>query len=101
MASFASKRARRALLTTNIASQAGTWEQGPSYAPTPGDFGRERTPSEYGFSPGHADGGYSTPLPQSQSGRPHFLDDVESDNESTYNERPSYIPYVIEWKSDS
>lgn len=37
-------------------------------------------------------------LSPSQSGRPHFLDDVESDNGATYDEHPSYIPYFIEWR---
>ncbi|KAF7174220.1 hypothetical protein CNMCM5623_006758 [Aspergillus felis] len=77
------------------ASQAGTWERSPSYCPTPGDFGRERTASEYSFSP---HGEHSTPLPQSQSGGLRFHDQVESDDGATGDEHPSYIPYIIEWR---
>ncbi|KAF4209650.1 hypothetical protein CNMCM5878_005036 [Aspergillus fumigatiaffinis] len=82
-------------LNNYIASQAGTWERSPSYCPTPGDFGRERTASEYSFSP---HGERSTPLPQSRPGRLRFLDHVEPDDGATDDEHPSYIPYIIEWR---
>ncbi|KAF7174073.1 hypothetical protein CNMCM6106_008192 [Aspergillus hiratsukae] len=85
-------------LNNYVASQAGTWGQSPSYAPTPGDFGRERTPSEYSLSPTHQFGERSTPLPQSQPGRLRFLDDLESDNGATDDEQPTCMPYVIEWR---
>ncbi|GFF98316.1 conserved hypothetical protein [Aspergillus udagawae] len=85
-------------LNNYIASQAGTWGQSPSYAPTPGDFGRERTPSEYSLSPTHRFGERSTPLPRFQPGRLRFLDDLESDNGSTDDKHPTYMPYVIEWR---
>ncbi|KAJ8147377.1 hypothetical protein LV157_008672, partial [Aspergillus fumigatus] len=82
-------------LNNYIASQADTWGRSPSYCPTPGDFGRERTASEYSFS---SHGERSTPLPQSRPGRLRFLDHVESDDGASDDEYPSYIPYVIEWR---
>ena len=82
-------------LNNYIASQADTWERSPLYCPTPGDFSRERTASEYSFSP---HGERSTPLPQSQPGRLLFLDHVKSDDGATDDEHPSYIPYIIEWR---
>jgi hypothetical protein len=89
---------RSSPLNNYIASQAGTWGQSPSYAPTSGDFGRERTPSVYSLSPNHLFGEHSTPLPQSQPSRLRFLDNLESDNGATDDEHPTYMPYVIEWR---
>ncbi|KAL2811012.1 hypothetical protein BDW59DRAFT_179413 [Aspergillus cavernicola] len=85
-------------LNNYIASQAGTWERTPSYPPTPGNFGRERTPSEYSFYP---IGERSPPVAQSQPGQLRFVDNVDnvdSDNGPTDDEHPSYIPYIIEWR---
>ncbi|KAL2005533.1 hypothetical protein VTN00DRAFT_2744 [Thermoascus crustaceus] len=47
------------------ASQVGTWEHTSAYAPTPGNFGRECTPSIYTLSPDRIFGERSTPLSQS------------------------------------
>lgn len=84
-------------LNNYIASQAGTWARTPSCPPTPGNgnFVHERTPSEYSFCP---TGEHSPPVSQSQPSRLRFRNDVEFDTGSTDDERPSYIPYVIEWK---
>jgi hypothetical protein len=88
----------RSPLNNNI-SQLEAWERTPSYAPTSGDFGRERTPSTYGFSSGHIFSERSTPLPQSQPGQLSFLDEPEWNSEVTDDENQSYIQYVIEWRA--
>lgn len=75
-----------------------TWERTLAYAPTPENFGREHTPSEYGFSPDHLFSRRSTPTPQSQSPQPHFSDGAGWDTSATDNEHQTYIPYIIEWK---
>ncbi|THC94767.1 hypothetical protein EYZ11_005759 [Aspergillus tanneri] len=76
------------------------WERTPSYAPTPGDFGRERTPSVYCPSPNHTYGEPSTPLRRTGSGRLGFLDEAEFNSGGTYDEdHPSSIYYLIEWKA--
>ena len=85
-------------LNNNAASQFSAWEKTPPYAPTPGDFGRERTPSEYCLSLNHTYGGGSTPLGHPESCRLGFLDEPEY-HDGTYNEgSPSSIIYLIEWK---
>ena len=86
------------LLNNNTASQFSAWERTPSYAPTPGDFGRERTPSKYCLSLNHTYGGGSTPLGHPESCRLGFLNKPEY-HDGTYNEgSPSSIIYLIEWK---
>ena len=86
------------LLNNNTASQFSAWERTPSYAPTPGDFGRERTPSKYCLSLNHTYGGGSTPLGHPESCRLGFLDKSEY-HDGTYSEgSPSSIIYLIEWK---
>ena len=64
-------------LNNNIASQFSAWERTPPYAPTPGNFGRERTPSEYCLSPNRTYGGGSTPLGHPESCRLGFLEESE------------------------
>ncbi|KAA8641539.1 uncharacterized protein ATNIH1004_011675 [Aspergillus tanneri] len=82
----------------DFATQVSRWEQTPSYAPTPGNFGREYTPSIYCPSPSRTDGEPSTPLHRLESGRLGFLDDAEL-NRGAYNEdAPKSTNYLIEWK---
>lgn len=88
----------RSPVDSYIASQAGSCERSPSYAPTPGNFGREYTPSENGFSPDHQLSGRSTPVPQSQLTQPHFLNDSGFGITTTDDGHQSYIPYIIEWR---
>lgn len=78
-----------------IVSQAGIWERTPSYPPTPGNFGRERTSSEYSFC--HF-GEHSQARAQSQSRQSRLIDNLDSGNGATDNEYPDYMPYIIEWK---
>jgi hypothetical protein len=85
-------------LNNYIASQAGTWEQSPSYAPNPSDFGHEHTPSEYSLLPNYQFGEHSPRLPQSYPGRVRFLDDLELDNGVTDDEHPTSMLYVIKWR---
>ena len=73
----------------NHASQLEIWERTPSYAPTPGFFGHERTPSRYCSSPNNTICGRSTPFTETQYGQINSLGEVGWDNESIY--------YVIEW----
>lgn len=88
----------RSPVDSYIASQAGSCERSLSYAPTPGNFGREYTPSENGFSPYHQFSGRSTPVPQSQLTQPHFLNDSGFGITTTDDGHQSYIPYIIEWR---
>lgn len=79
-----------------VGSQAGTWEQTPLHAPTPGYFDRERTPSVYCPSPNRTYGERSTPLPQPEPSQLGFLDEAEC-NRGTYNEDSlTSINYLIE-----
>ncbi|EHA21825.1 hypothetical protein ASPNIDRAFT_56474 [Aspergillus niger ATCC 1015] len=81
-------------LNNYIPSQAYTWERTPSYAPTPGNFDRERTPSEYSLCPSCE---RSPPLVP-QSNRQRAFDSVEPRNGPADFEEPCYMPYVIEWR---
>lgn len=74
------------------------WEQTLSYAPTPGDFGRERTPSVCS-SPVYTYGDRSTLSHRPASDRLGFLDDTELNWGGTYHEdTPKSIDYIVEWK---
>lgn len=74
------------------------WEQTPSYAPTPGDFGRERTPSVCS-SPVYTYGDRSSPSHRPASDCLGFLDDTELNWGGTYHEdTPKSIDYLVEWK---
>lgn len=84
--------------SNNVASQFSEWERTPSYAPTPGNFGRGSTPSEYCLSPNRIIGGRSTPSGHSESRHLGFLEESEY-HEGTYDENsPASIKYLIEWK---
>lgn len=72
------------------------WEQTPSYAPTPGDFGRERTPSVCS-SPVYTYGDRSSPSHRPAPDCLGFLDDTELNWGRTYNEdTPKSIDYLVE-----
>lgn len=75
------------------------WEETPSHAPTPGYYGRERTPSVFSISSDHVLEGRSSPSYQHPSNQLGFLQDDEPENGRTNNRRsPSSLVYVIEWK---
>ncbi|KAI9036240.1 uncharacterized protein KD926_002149 [Aspergillus affinis] len=79
--------------------QIGTWEQTPSYAPTPGFFDRERTLSVFSFSSNHVPEGRSSPLRQRPSNQLDFLEvDERGGRQANDEQSPSYIRYLIEWK---
>jgi hypothetical protein len=75
-------------------SQVGVWEQ-LAYAPTAGDCNRDCTPSVYTLSPDRILGERSTPSPQSQTGKPGFLDEAEWDGRV---DDEHALHYLIEWK---
>jgi hypothetical protein len=84
-------------LNSDFATQISGWERTPSYCPTPGDFGRERTSSVACPSP--TDGDRTSPLHRPVLDRLGFLECTQvnpgvSDNGDT----PESIKYVIEWK---
>jgi len=74
------------------------WEWTPSYAPTPGDFGREWTPSVCP-SPAYTYSDRSSPSHRPAPDCLGFLDDTELNWGRTYNEdTPKSIDYLVEWK---
>ena len=77
-------------------NQSGSWSQTLSFAPTPGDFSRERTPSVFCPSPEHVLDDPHTPFGQSQPNQLGFFQEPER-NIRLQSEQ-SYIHYMIEWK---
>ncbi|BAE62811.1 unnamed protein product [Aspergillus oryzae RIB40] len=73
------------------------WIQTPSYAPTPGDFGRDRTPSVFCPSPEHVLDEPYTPLHQSQPNHLGFFQEPEERTTRQHRGKPC-IHYTIEWK---
>lgn len=75
------------------------WIRTPSYAPTPGDFGRERTPSVFCPSPERILDETSTPLRQSQPNNHFGFQESEQRNGRPCEEQPTTcIHYMIEWR---
>ncbi|XHF99663.1 hypothetical protein AWENTII_003192 [Aspergillus wentii] len=79
--------------------QSYSWERTPSYAPTPGNFGRDRTPSVFSFSSNREPDERSSPLRQNIPNQLDFLQ-VDNRGNGTTNDKqpPTSIRYLIEWK---
>lgn len=63
-------------MNSDITNQVSRWEQAPLYAPAPGDFGREQTPSVFCLSPAYTYGDPSSPSHRPGSDNLGFLDDT-------------------------
>ena len=86
-------------LNSGIVTQVSRWEPTPSYAPTPGDFRLERTPSIFCTSPTYTYGDPSSLSHRPASDRLGFLEDTELNRGRTDNDdAPKSINYLIEWK---
>ena len=86
---------------SDVASQfrrIDPWEQTPSYAPTPGNFGHEHTPSRYSPSPNHGNR-RSTPLRHTSPAQQNFIQGSEWDyGRADGEDQPTFIQYMIEWR---
>lgn len=86
----------------NYASQPqllDPWERTPSYAPTPGNFDRERTPSIFSLSPDRVPDERSSPLHQHLLNQLDFLQVNGRGNRGANDEQPpNCIRYLVEWK---
>ena len=86
-------------LNSDVATQPSRWEGTPSHAPTPGDFGRERTPSVFCSSPAYTYGDPSSPSHRPASDHLGFLEDTELDPQGIHNGGATEsIKSLIEWK---
>ena len=86
-------------LISDIATEASRWEQSPSNAPTPGDFGREQTPSVSCASSTYSYGDPSSPSHLPTSERLTFFEDTSPNRGGIhYEHTPESMKYLIEWK---
>lgn len=86
-------------LNGDVSNQVSGWEQTPSYAPTPGNFGREPTASVFCPSPAYTYGDPSSPSHRPASYCLGFLEDTGLNRRGTHNgDTPESIAYLIEWK---
>lgn len=84
-------------LNGDVSNQVSGWEQTPSYAPTPGNFGREPTPSVFCPSPAYTYGDPSFPSHRPASYCLGFLEYTGLNRRGTHNgDTPESIAYLIE-----
>lgn len=75
------------------------WERTPSYAPTPGNFDRERTPSIFCLSPDRVPDERPSPLHQHLLNQLDFLEvDNRGNGGANDGHPPNCIRYLVEWK---
>lgn len=85
-------------LNGDVGNQVSGWEQTPSYAPTPRNFGREPTPSVFCPSPAYTYGDPSSPSHLPALYCLGFLEDTGLNRRGTHGDTPESIAYLIEWK---
>jgi hypothetical protein len=85
-------------LNTNTATQVSRWDQTSSYTPTPGYFGRERTPSVFCPSPTYTYGDPSPPSQRPASDRLGFLEGTGPNRRGARDGDPESVKYLTEWK---